>query len=139
MKESITATIRFSFKGEEHAPSMVIDLDDYLQQHGDFDAIYQLLAQQHQLDLYSYEYEMMQAEELQFSAATGVASRYLDSCSFDLSAYQQAIEEARTVAAMAGVAREYLAIADLSNTPDLKAALLQAFKLGQQSSSGSRR
>lgn len=111
---------------------MVIDLDTDIQTKGGFDSLYPLLANSNNIDLYSYEYEMMLAEELIFSGATGLAEAFLEDGKFDLAGFQQAVHDEGVTQVLSEIASTHLSVDDLSSQPDLKAALLEAYKLGQK-------
>ena len=64
MINQITATIEFSFKGETHRPSVELDLDQLMQQYGTIPPLHRMLAALHNIDSYSYEYEMLEAEDI---------------------------------------------------------------------------
>ena len=113
---------------------MVVDLDAHVQTNSGFDSLYPLLATSSNIDLYSYEYEMLLAEELVFSGATGLAEAFLEDGQFDLAAFQQALHDEGITEVISKIANTHLSVDDLSSQPDLKAALIEAFKLGQKSS-----
>ena len=133
MSNNIVISVEFYFKGQKHSPSMVVDLDAHIQNKGGFDSLYPLLANSNNIDLYSYEYEMMLAEDLVFSDATGLAKDFLEDGQFDLTAFRQALHDEGITEAISEIASTHLAVDDLSSQPGLKAALLEAFKLGQKS------
>jgi len=133
MKNSIRVSLEFSFKGEKHSPSMVLDLNEYIQSQNGCDSLYQVLANNSNIDLYSYEYEVMLAEDLVFSDATGRAEAFLKDGIFDFAAFRQAMLDEHLTAILSKIASDYLSIDDLSSQPDLKAALLEAYKSGQKS------
>ena len=55
MKNTITASIHFSFKGKNHTPSITIELDQYLVGGGTLPDLCMLTANENNHDLYSYE------------------------------------------------------------------------------------
>ena len=134
MNNNIIISVEFYFKGQRHSPSMVVDLDAHVQTKGGFDSLYPLLANSNNIDLYSYEYEMLLAEELVFSKATGLAEAFLEEGKFDLAAFQQALHDEGITEGLSEIASTHLSVDDLSSQPDLNAALLEAFKLGKKSS-----
>ena len=77
MSNQITASIIFSFKGVTHTPSIDLDLDEYMQKSAKIPDLYMLIAKAGNYDLYSYEYEMLQAEPISFSNAKGMVSDYV--------------------------------------------------------------
>ena len=133
MNNNIVISVEFYFKGQKHSPSMVVDLNAHVQSNSGFDSLYPLLAKHNNIDLYSYEYEMLLAEELVFLEATGLAEAFLEEGKFDLAAFQQALHDEGISEGLSEIASTHLSVDDLSSQPDLKAALLAAFKLGQKS------
>jgi hypothetical protein len=133
MKNSVRISLEFYFKGRKHSLSMVLDLDEYIQAKDSIDSLYTLLARSNNLDPYSYEYEVMLAEDLVFSDATGCAGAYLKDGKFDFAAFEQALREDNLTAILSRIARDHLSVDDLSAQPDLKAALLEAYRSGQKS------
>jgi hypothetical protein len=133
MKNSIVISAEFFYKGENLSPSMVIDLDLHLQSNINIEEIYPLLAKSNNIDLYSYEYEMLQGETLVFSNAQGLAKDFLDDGSFDIDAFEQALQDEQIIKVISTIAETILSIDDLDAQPVLKTALIEAYKLGQQS------
>lgn len=134
MKNSIVISAEFFYKGGKLSPSMVIDLDLHLQSNINIGEIYPLLAKSNNIDLYSYEYEMLQGETLVFSNAQGLAKDFLDDGSFDIDAFEQALQDEQIIKVISTIAKTILSIDDLDAQPVLKTALIEAYKLGQQSS-----
>jgi len=132
MKNQISISLEFYFKGKKHSPSMVIDLDTHIQTNSSSKSLYILLAKNNTIDLYSYEYEMMLTEDLIFSDATGLAKLFIEDGKFDFIAFNQARHDENISKAISKIAREHLSVDDLSSQPDIKAALLEAYKLGQE-------
>ncbi len=133
MNNSITTSLEFYFKGQKHTPAVVLDLNVYIQNESNTESLYVLLANSNNIDLYSYEYEMMLAEDLVFSDATGLASDFLEGGKFDFVAFEQALHDEGMVKIISKIASDHLSVDDLSSQPNLKAALLEAYKLGQKS------
>lgn len=134
MKNIITASVKFSFKGVSHEPSITLELDKYIV-GGDFPDLYPLIAKENNHDLYSYEYEMMQAEEIFFSNAEGLIADFISNGVLDLQAFQAAFSEKLIIKQLRDVAKEHLQIDDLEQQPELAQALLSAYRLGKQSQS----
>ena len=132
MKNNILVSIDFYFKGKKHSPSLTLDLDAYMATRGGEDALYHLLANGNDIDLYSYEYEMMLAEKLVFSQATGLAADFLEDGGFDFAGFSQALDDESAVKMLSKIASDHLSVSDLSAQPALNAALLEAYRLGQK-------
>lgn len=133
MKNSITISVEFFFKGEKLSPSVVIDLDDHVKHNKTIESFPPLLARSGNMDLYSYEYEMLQAEPLLFSNAQGLAKQFLNENFFDFDSFEQALSDQQISTAVAEIAKTHMAIDDLSSQPELRTTLIEAFKLGQKS------
>lgn len=135
MNNSITVSLEFYFKGVKHTPSMVLDLNTHIKNKSDTHSLYALLAKSNNIDLYSYEYEMMLPEDFIFSDASGLASTFLEGGKFDFAAFEQALHDESLTEIISTIASDYLSVDDICSQPKLKAALLEAFKLGQKSCS----
>ncbi len=130
MSNKITAYIRFCFKGQTHEPSIEIDMDEFMLRSANVSEIYMLLARENDFDLYSYEYEMMQAESILFKEATGLVAEHVNDGVLDMPAFETAWKESMVLDKLAVIAKNQLSIDDLSNEPAIRQALLEAYGLG---------
>lgn len=128
----IDVSVTFSFKGETHAPRVTLELDRFLEKEGKLPDIYLLLAQENGIGLYSYEFEVLQAYPLEFSAAEGLAADFLDGGTFDAEGFVAEWKRQKVVTQLAVIATRHLGEVELSAQPALEAALLEAYELGQQ-------
>ncbi len=136
MKNTITVTIPFSFKGKDYQPSSVIDLDDYIQKHNDFSSVFHQIAAENNIDPYSYEYEVLESSPVFFSQATGLASECYSDGQFDLQCFIQKKQQNNTQKAqdvIQKIASEILHIEQLEENQAMSKALLKAYQMGQQS------
>ncbi len=131
MKNTLTATIHFSFKGVNHSPSTSIELDRYLETTGTLPDLYQLIARENDFDLYSYEYEIMQAQDISFSNSQGLVSEFIKDGALDFTEFKSVFEKVKVLNQLQDLANEHMQIEDLAQQPDLKEALLQAYALGK--------
>ncbi|MCW8899611.1 MAG: hypothetical protein OQK75_03920 [Gammaproteobacteria bacterium] len=134
MKNIITASIHFSFKGKRHTPSITIELDKYISTTGALPNLCQLIAKENNFDMYSYEYEMMQAEPIKFSNAQGLITHFINDDSLDIEAFYTAWNENNILNTLQDIAKEHMQIDDLKAQPELSQALLQAYLAGKKSS-----
>lgn len=133
MKNTITLTIPFSFKGEEFAPSSKIDLDTFCQQDSSLDVLYHMVATENKIDNFSYQYEVLQASELQFSDAIGIAKNHLSNGTFNMEGFKKDLNEVQVLNIVQEIASEAMGIENLSEHKELKLALQQAYKAGKDS------
>lgn len=132
MKHSIDIHVEFSFKGEEHSPSATLTLDDFLA-FPSVPSLHAILARKCGVDTYSYLYEVMEQAEIVFDNAHGLAADCLSEGEFDLEAFVAKGHELRTIGLLQPIAKRELGITDIEQHPALKNALLQAYRLGQNS------
>ena len=132
MKNTVTVSVLFSFKGQRHTPSLQLDLDRFMTTSGRLPDLYPLLAKANDYDLYSYEYEMLEAEPLQFNDAEGLVCDYIEDGRLDIPAFEAAWHQAQKTAALLEIARQQLGIDDFSEQPGLEQAMLQAWELGEK-------
>jgi hypothetical protein len=130
MSNYITASVEFFFKGNRISSSIELSLDPYMQSTGKIPNLFPLLAKAGGLDVYSYEYEMMQAEEINFSNAEGMVADFVSEGKFDIEAFTEAWMENKLLEELQKIAHLNLAVNNLQNQPDLKQALLEAYRLG---------
>lgn len=132
MSNIVTATIEFSFKGQVLTPSVTIDLDEFLLRDGCLPNLYAFIATENNYDLYSYEYEMMQAEPITFSHAEGRVAEFISHGSLDIPAFEAAWNANLVLQKLQTIASEVMGIDDLSEHPKLQQVLLAAYQLGKQ-------
>jgi len=130
MNNFITASVEFFFKGEKISASIELDLNTHIEKNTSPPHIYLMLARSIDIDLYSYEYEMMQAENILFSNAKGMVSNHLSDGILDIDAFIYAHKQYTATEKLALIAKNTMAVDDLSSQPELKQALLDAYQLG---------
>jgi len=131
MMNEITAYIEFNFKGEILKPSVVLDLDSLMYQHGAIPQLYSMLAKLNNIDSYSYEYEMMVMEEVQFSDAKGWVTDFVKDNHFDQDGFEQHWHEQQLLNSLTPLIKTKLDIEDIHQHDDLKSVLLAAIKAGK--------
>ena len=129
MPDTITVALEFDFKGKHHVLKSQIDLAPHLRS-GVLPDLHQLLAREHGFDLYSYEYEMMQAEEPQIVEAEGLARDYVQAGQLDWAGLCEAERMRDVDEVIQRIAREQLGVADIQQQPLVRTALLTAYRSG---------
>jgi len=129
----ITATIEFSYKGEYIKPTAILDLDDIMQKHQAIPPLHQYLASLHNIDSYSYEYEMLLGEDIQFKDAVGSAADFVTDNIFDQVAFEHNWHEQALLKKLAPSIKQQLDIDDINQHPKLKSVLIEAYQVGYDS------
>lgn len=132
MKNSLVASIEFYFKGEKYAPSVRIDLDRMMETSGDLSSLYNLIARENGIDFYSYQYEVMQTEEIRFSEVEGFIADFIHNGELDVQGFVDKWYSEKLWDDLAGIARRCLGVEDLTQQPDLANALKEAYRLGRE-------
>lgn len=128
---TVRARLALSFKGETYELDAVIDLDACLGESGEAPDFHQRLAKAAGIDPYSYLYEVVEAHEIEFSDATGIAARSCHDGRFDWAQFEQDRREEGDWQAVRSIAERTLTGRDLDAEPELKAALLAAYRAGK--------
>jgi len=136
MSDRVTLTIRYSFRGETHAPSVTLDLDQAMRNDGKLPDFLLALAKANDIDPYSYDYEMLPFGEFSYSDAEGLAADCIDGDRFDREAFEQRWREREVFEAVAKIAREHLGIERLEPDSAEARALLAAVEYGRRGKGG---
>jgi hypothetical protein len=135
MGNSITANVEFSFKGKVYSPSATIDLDQTIKQQDLLSSVHLIIAQENQIDTYSYLYEVMEQADIVFDNAQGIAVDYLSDGVFDFSGFQANLYEAKLNRLCREIAHTEMKVDDLNQISGLKKALRKAYELGKKETS----
>lgn len=130
IRNTIRARLTFSFKGEDIALETIIDLDQCLDDSDGPPNFHQWLARAGNIDSYSYQYEVLESEEIVFDQPTGLAAACCAGGSFDWPAFAALRRDARDLKVVRAIAQQTLDIDNLDADPGLKAALLAAYRAG---------
>jgi hypothetical protein len=126
---SIDVSVNFSFQGKHYTPEITIDLDVYIQQE-EPTSFHRLIANQHQIDCYSYLYEVLESSDIFFRNPQGLAITHTQDDDFNMLSYAKQWQENNVIEQLLQIAKNEMDIVDFSEHPSLKNALLQAYELG---------
>lgn len=132
MSNRVTISAEFSFKGQQLTPTCELDLDDIVSEDGQLPDLYMLLANNNNIGLYSYEYEMLQSEPVIFSNAQGIIRDFIHDGELDVAGFEKAWKEQRIYSRLQAIANRQLGIDDLQQNPSIAQALLDAYQLGKE-------
>ena len=129
---ALTITLPFSFKGKVFRPDCRINLDE-LMEKGSIPCLYTHLANENRIDIYSYEYDVMMMSDMEFSDATGMATRFVRDGKFDIEGFESVWEEKRVDGQLQQIVNRHMNQTDIEQHPQLKQALTEAYRLGRES------
>jgi hypothetical protein len=93
--------------------------------------LFSLLARASKIGVYSYEYEMLQAETLVYSKAEGLVANFIADGVLDLESFESAWLEIEAIKKLSVIAKKTMNVDDLTADPKLQSALFEAYRLGQ--------
>lgn len=132
-RPTLRAHVEFSFQGETHELDALVDLDacqgETPEGAPDF---HRLLAREAGIDTYSYLYEVLESHEIDFSEPTGLAVLCCQDGQFDWLRFVQLRREAGELQVIRAIAAQSLGVSNLDQHAELKAALLAAYRAGQE-------
>tara|TARA_R110002050_G_scaffold57423_5_gene129302 strand:- start:223329 stop:223733 length:405 start_codon:yes stop_codon:yes gene_type:complete len=131
MVNKITASITFNFKGETFTPSLELDLDTLMQRYNAIPPLHETLAAENNIDIYSYQYEILLVQDIQFSDAKGDAASFLNEDKFDRVAYEQFWFQKNILNHLQKIINTELGLDDIAQHPKLIHVMLAAFQYGR--------
>jgi len=127
MRNSVLASIEFSFKGVVHEAIAFIDLDLCLRHGEPMHYIYHAIAAENGIGSHTYEFDVMLMEPVEFSEPKGLAVHFLQDGQLDFDGLEAAWRAEKIDAILQPIALKHLGIAELGAHPDIKAALVEAY------------
>jgi hypothetical protein len=131
MANKITASITFHFKGEIFTSSLELDLDELMQRYNGLPPLHETLATENNIDSYSYQYEMLLGEDIQFSNAKGDAVSFLNDGQFNQIEYEHFWFQKNILNHLQKILLTELDIDETEQHPKLIQAMLAAFEYGR--------
>ncbi len=123
--------LEFYFKGEPFSSSVTIDLDEHFQAGRDVSHIYDMLAKEIGLDQYRHEYDVMVMQDLVCQSAEGIAAQYVENGQVDWQGLKEAWQKEADMMVLQPIANKFFNVESLEDEPKLAAALLEAYRAGQ--------
>jgi len=135
VNNTIVASIVFSFQGETHGPGITLDLDAIMHTHGYIPDLHGSIATANNIDTYSYLFEVMESQEIEFTQPTGLAEHCCVEGVFDAEEFARLWHRQQALSVLGPIAKRHLDIDALEQHPALQAALIAAFDAGKAGSS----
>ena len=122
-------SLPFSFKGADHRPECMIDLDQHMEMAGELPCLYTHIADECGIGPYSYEHDVMMMSALEFDEVTGFAADFVGDEGFDSEGFEREWLERKLHCNLQEIASRCLD-KDLADDLALKQALFEAYVLG---------
>jgi len=132
MSNLVTISVEFSFKGKVHRPSVEVQLDRYIKS-GTYPDFHQLIAENNAFDLYSYEYEMIQAAPILYSNAEGLVTEFISEGVLNFKLFELAWHENKIQQELDVLVQDS-GMESLKTNHTLRELLLKAYQLGLKQS-----
>lgn len=127
---TLRARLTFSYQGNDIALESIIDLDCGETGEDTEPNFHHRLARAANIDPYSYQYEVLESEEIAFDLPTGLATACCAEGRFDWAAFVKLCRDERDLEVVRGIALHMLEVGDLDADARLKAALLATYQAG---------
>ena len=135
MKNIVTVSIPFSFKGETYAPRSTINLDEHMELNG-IPCLYTHIAEENNISPYSYEHDVMMMSDLEFEHVEGMVDDFIRDGQFDTEGFESRWKEMKLIEDIQTIATRHLNSGNdehiLEHNSALKSALLEAYELGRE-------
>tara|TARA_B110000914_G_C15460744_1_gene445731 strand:+ start:723 stop:1133 length:411 start_codon:yes stop_codon:yes gene_type:complete len=132
MKHSLHASLSFDYQGKSFALQSLINIKNIVTHEDFYRSVYLQLAQEHNIDQYSYQLEVMMDQNIHFSDAKGCAEGCIDNQSLNLDLLRKNYEQVLCLERIEIVSLKYLNSSEM--TQSVKQALIEAYQLGKTSS-----
>ncbi len=132
LQASVTASLSFDFRGQQFTPSIRVGLHTMMVKQQTIHHLYDLLGASIGLDAYRHEYDVMVMEEITFSQADGLAADFVHDGQLEFDAFNEAWQQQYILTVIQPIAEKHLGIEDLNQHRDLKQALTESYRAGQQ-------
>lgn len=128
---SLLASLSFDYQGERHDLQSLVNIAEVIDHEDFFRSVYLQLAKSIEIDVYSYQFEVMMDQNIQFSAAKGCAQGCLEEGALDLTTLRKNFEQASSDQIIRVIIDKYFRPEEVRN--DMKKALTEAFRMGKAS------
>lgn len=134
MSTILNAQIDTSFKGEDLSLKATLDLNKLGYDPEIPIQVFHYVATQNNIDQYSYLYEILEVEPVQYSSDNATVAQFIseDGHYFDWEGYEQARKYQLAEAATERLLNHYFSQQEQADNENLKKALRDAFILGSE-------
>ncbi|WP_190600121.1 hypothetical protein [Candidatus Vesicomyidisocius sp. SY067_SCS001] len=125
---TVTASVGFDYQAQHYELSNVIDIENIIYHDDFFNAVYLSIARANNIDLYSYQLDVILDQTIIFSNAKGCVEGCLNNGKLDLILLRENYQQTEYLSKIKVIAEQFK-IHD-----NITTALLEAYLLGKKSS-----
>jgi hypothetical protein len=125
---TVTANIDFDYQAQHYALKDVIDIDHIIYHEDFYRSIYLSIARANNVDLYSYQLEIMMDQTIVFSNEKGCVQGCVSQGVLDLALLKKAHQKAEYLPAIERIIQQH--IPNLERNDNITKALIDAYILG---------
>lgn len=126
---TVTANIDFDYQAQHYALKDVIDIDHIIYREDFYHSIYLSIARANNIDLYSYQLEIMMDQTIVFSNEKGCVQGCVSQGVLDLALLKKAHQKAEYLPAIERIIQQH--IPNLERNDNITKALIDAYILGK--------
>jgi hypothetical protein len=129
---TVTASIDFDFKGQHFSVSTEIDVDNKIYHQDFFYSVYLTIARDNDIDIYSYQFEIMTDQSIAFSNEKGCAVGCIINGELDIKLLRENHQTKDYLTKIDKIIRQH--IPKNKRCKGISIAMKQAYLLGKKSS-----
>jgi len=123
----VTACVEFDYQGQHYELKNAVDIDHVIYHDDFFNSIYLSIARANNIDMYSYQLEVMLDQTIVFSNEKGCVAGCVNNGEIDLELLRENHQQAECLPKIKPIAEQF------KTHNDITAALVEAYLLGKKS------
>ena len=127
----VTASISFDYKGQNFLLKNQINIDNIISHDDFFNSVYVFIAQENNIDLYSYQFEIMIDQNIVFSNEKGCATGCVINGDLDINMLRDKYQISEYLSKIDSIIRKN--IPQEKRSKEVKKAMIEAYLLGKKS------
>jgi|TARA_B100001105_G_C22326038_1_gene414748 hypothetical protein len=129
---TVTASIGFDFKGQHFSLSTEIDIDNIIYHEDFFSSVYLTIARDNNIDIYSYQFEIMTDQNIAFSNGNGCVIGCIINGELDMKLLRESHQTKDYLTKIDIIIRQH--IPPKKRCKEISIAMKEAYLLGKKSS-----
>ncbi len=132
LTNTVVVNIDFDYQGQHYALKDVINIDYIIYRENFYHSVYLSIARANNIDLYSYQLEIMMDQTIVFSNEKGCVQGCVSQGILDLALLKEAYQKVECLPTIERIIQQY--IPKLERSDNITKALVEAYILGKSAS-----